>query len=174
LAVALSLSSGCHTPSPKGGSSFAIMSPERANAVSVSLQTGRDTRMEEGSTVIPHYFSPVLQGDVTLPVYPPSALAARTGEVTVYAQLTIGMDGEVVDIAPSFRVVSIPNAYSDHFFEAVSAAVKRWKFSPAEMEYIEEVRKSGKVSYRFLRSEAISDTVDVKFTFTAPGRVNAG
>jgi hypothetical protein len=130
--------------------------------------------LEEGSTVIPHYFSPVLQGDVTLPVYPPSALAARTGEVTVYAQLTIGVDGGVADIAPSFRGVSIPNTYSDQFFEAVSAAVKRWKFSPAEMEYIEEVRKSGKASYRFLRRETISDTVDVKFTFTASGWVKRG
>src|SRR5690606_41034828 len=52
-----------------------------------------------------NYFPPRAEAPLTLPVYPPEALAAGTGEYVVFVTVTIDASGNVTDVRSEERRV---------------------------------------------------------------------
>ena len=109
------------------------------------------------------------------PVFPAEARAAKVGVVTVAVHLTIDVAGRVTEVAPSLAGFSIPNRFSTEFRRAVEEAVAQWRFTPAEVQHLEEAPGEGGSTYlRVARREKIEAACDVQFTFTATGAVLSG
>jgi len=101
---------------------------------------------------------------LAVPVYPPAALQAKAGWMTVAVRLTVDINGRVSGVAPSPVGFSTPSPFSDLFFAAVEQAVRQWKFVPARIH-------SGEPGGETRKIEA---TGDVSFTFTSTGDVLPG
>lgn len=68
-----------------------------------------------------------------------------------------------------------PPEFAEEFEKAVEVAVRQWRFVPARAQYIETVTGSGGFSYdRVARTEDVEAEVDLAFTFTPNGKVQAG
>lgn len=109
-----------------------------------------------------------------LPVYPERALKAKAGAATVGVRVTVDATGRVTDIGPSLLVFNTPGPSAEAFLEATKAAVRSWRFRPAEILHMEQVDAPG-VSYkRVARREPVESQLDLSFSFTATGGVQAG
>jgi TonB family protein len=112
---------------------------------------------------------------LVMPVYPPAALAARAGAATVGVRVTVDASGVVTDVRPSMLAVTItPPEFAEAFREAVEVAVRRWKFAPARVHYLERVTDREFTYERVTRTELIEAEFDLAFTFTPAGKVEAG
>ena len=100
---------------------------------------------------------------LAVPIYPARALAAKAGRVIVGVRVIIDTTGQISSVAPSLRIFSTPGPFEDDFLEAVRAALRQWRFSPAYQERLEDDK-----------FEAIETYYDVAFTFTATGSVQVG
>ena len=109
-----------------------------------------------------------------LPVYPARALKGRRMPVTVGVRIVVGVDGRVTGVTPSLLVFSTPGPFAGEFFEAVEAAVRHWRFTPARVEHVETVTEQGFSYQRVTRSEGQEAEFDLAFTFTPSGKVEAG
>lgn len=105
------------------------------------------------------------------PAYPARALKGKARPVTVGVRITVGTDGRVADIRPSVLVFSSPGSFAEDFRDAVEAAVRQWRFTPARAEYFEIVNEGGFTFNRVTRTELVETEFDLSFTFTATGGV---
>lgn len=111
-------------------------------------------------------------GRLATPTYPPAALRARAGQMTVGARITVDTAGRVSNVGPSLVALSIPSQFSNEFQAAVEAAVEQWKFQPAKILHLEQAPDGDGGTYsRVAREEKIETYFDVVFTFTASGEV---
>lgn len=163
---------GCQNRPPEatatGASSFAFVErPVAPPARTVTTEPVEQKPVEEYREARPVY-------PLAHPVYPPRALKARAGRVTVGVRLTVDAAGRVSDVAPSMLVFSTPGPFADDFRAAAETAVRQWRFRPAEIERIEFVQ-TPTVSYsRVLGRQKVEAQLDVAFNFTAAGGVEMG
>lgn len=109
------------------------------------------------------------------PVYPKAVLARRLGLVIVGVRITVNREGQVAAIGDSPVVFSSPNSHGAGFREAVEAAVRQWRFEPAVLQHMENVRGAdGRPVLTITGVEKTDWTFDVAFTFTADGDVLGG
>jgi hypothetical protein len=164
LAVLIWATGGCSTPKQEGHSSIEMLEPI------VTPPPESDAKGEISATnIIFNDIPPSIIGDLAKPVYPASALAAHAGECVVFATITIDSTGTVSEVRPSWQRLNIPGKFSEVFFEAVRAAVQRWRFEPARKIYWE---KEADGELKYLNTEVPSVQTDVKFTFEASGGVH--
>jgi hypothetical protein len=165
LFVAL-LATGCHhVPADTGGSSFVVLDPPPPPASKVEA---KDARINPGTD----YFRdalPILP--LVQPIYPPRALAAKAGRVTVGVRVTVDVNGHISDIEPSMRAFSTPGPYAEDFLAAVRAALDKWRFEPAAIDHIEHVTTPEASYNRVVRTEPAETYFDLIFNFTATGSV---
>lgn len=164
--------SGCmHTaPVATGASSFRVV--ERPPAP--PPKAGGNASVRPVSRA--QYRDAQIKGEPVLPVYPARALAAKAGGAQVGVHLVIDAQGRVSDVQPSMVAVTIvPPEFAEDFEKAVEAAVRQWRFVPARAQYIETVQGTGGFTYdRVARTEDVEAEVDLAFTFTPNGKVQAG
>lgn len=107
---------------------------------------------------------------LAIPIYPPIAVAADLGSVTIAVKISVNKDGRVEAVSPSMAGISLPTRFSHEFHEAVETAVKQWRFEPAKLARLEPA-KSGPP---FVTSTQDTETAfDVAFTFSSPGAVSS-
>jgi hypothetical protein len=133
-----------------------------------SPQAGTSKRAEASPDIAVDDIPPSLIGELTKPIYPADALAARVGECVVYVTITIDGQGRVSEVVPSWDRLNIPNRYSEEFLAAVRLAVQSWRFEPARLVYWE---RKGTGDNRYLYAEIVTAKTDIKFTFEATGTV---
>jgi outer membrane biosynthesis protein TonB len=112
--------------------------------------------------------APSAVGELTKPVYPAAALAARAGECIAFVTVTIDSRGLVTDVAPTWQRLNIPSRFSEEFLDAARTAVRSWRFEPARFVYW---KKTGSEDLQYIGTEAIPVRTDVKFTFEESGGV---
>jgi outer membrane biosynthesis protein TonB len=110
---------------------------------------------------------------LVMPIYPPKALTAKAGWNTVGVKITVGVDGRVTNIRPSVLAMSTPGRFANDFRAAVEAALRQWKFVPAEIQQIEPIQGLDIPVNRITSREPTEAEFDLSFTFTAEGRVEA-
>jgi hypothetical protein len=154
---------GCRTTLPQGKSSFEMLEP----AATPPAGTNAKGETSIGSTFV-NQIPPSVVGQLASPVYPAAALAAHAGECVVYVTITIGIDGTVSEVRPSWRRMNIPDRFSDAFLEAIRVAVGSWRFEPARNVFWGK-RPDGELKY--ISTETLAAQTDIKFTFEASGIV---
>ncbi|HVZ66402.1 MAG TPA: TonB family protein [Lacunisphaera sp.] len=152
-----------------GTSSFKVV---EAPAAAPPKSTGK-AAMQPTSRA--QYRDAQIKGEPVLPVYPARALAAKAGGAQVGVHIVIDAQGRVSDVRPSMVAVTIaPPEFAADFQRAVEAAVRQWRFVPARAQYIETVTGTGGFTYdRVARTEDVEAEVDLAFTFTPNGKVQA-
>jgi hypothetical protein len=115
-----------------------------------------------------------LQEPAPMPVYPAKALKAKARLSTIGVHITVDVNGHVSDIRSSMLVFNTPGPFADDFRDAVEAAVRQWRFKPAQSDEYEIVHEGTATYNRMKRSEKVETEFDLSFTFTADGRVQAG
>lgn len=153
-----------------GSSSFRVVERPSAPAPKASIQVATQP------TSRAQYRDAQIKGDPVLPVYPARALAAKAGGAQVGVHLVIDAQGRVSDVRPSMVAVTIaPPEFAADFQRAVESAVRQWRFVPARAQYVETVTGTGGFTYdRVARTEDVEAEVDLAFTFTSNGKVQAG
>jgi hypothetical protein len=158
--------SGCHqieVPAASGQGSFEF------------LKRPAGTRISEGQAVLTGsepkdvFMQAMPDGPLVVPVYPPAALAAHAGRVTVVLEITISTDGRVADVRPSFAGIPFNGPYSASFQAAAEVAMAQWKFHPAEMRHFEPRQEGGETIWSLASAEKREMTTEVSFTFTERG-----
>lgn len=150
----------------RGTSSFQVLDPEKEEPPSGLVAQPASSDLEV--RYIPGYFA---GKDCPPPVYPVRLLAAGAGTRSVRVTVSFDENGDPVDVSPSRRGVPIPDQFRDGFLTAVREAVSRWKIHPAHLVYY---RRGADGTSRYLRTEALSESFDIVFTFAASGEVKAG
>jgi hypothetical protein len=168
--VALWLVTGCrHTAaiSPKGSSSFQILEPTKSRP---GTKTGPVTEVPQPRDVV---FEAEPIEPLVKPSYPPAARGKQAGPVTLGVRITVDTEGRVSDIGSSLKVFSLPGPFEADFRAAVEAAVKEWRFIPAEIRHLQPARENGKpASYSIVTgTEKTEWRLDVLFTFSPSGEV---
>ncbi len=85
-----------------------------------------------------------------------------------------GCQRAVTEIVPSMVAISTPGPFANDFLEAVQAALKQWRFSPARIEHVESVQTPQVTYDRVASTEKLEAHFDLSFTFTASGGVRQG
>jgi hypothetical protein len=159
------------TPPPDAGvSSFRFVDEPPA-----APQKGKVTEGSNGPIVEEHFIDALPIPPLAMPVYPPPALAAKAGLVTIGVKISVDTDGRVSDVSPSLLTFSTPTRYSDEFDEAVRVAVVQWRFHPAQRYTMRIFRtEEGGGPPKELHRENTETYFDLAFTFTASGKVLSG
>jgi hypothetical protein len=165
------LASGCkHTPKSeaRGRTSFRVVESRRPpppQGSGENIEPAKRSIYRDAEAIHP----------LVMPVYPPTALAARAGAATVGVRVAVDANGAVADIRSSMLVVNVaPPAFGEEFREAVEVAVRQWRFAPARVLYLER-RTEGEFTHDWVaHTEMIEAEFDLAFTFTPTGKVEAG
>ena len=158
-----------HAPARRteGESSFRFVEPPAAPPPKAKISAGE--AMPAVQTI---NAQPILP--LTMPVYPPTALTARAGAVTIGVHLTVDAEGRVSDVRPSLMTLTMPSPFAAEFQAAAETAVAQWRFRPAEIRHLELVKDQGGDFQRVTGREKIEWTFDVEFAFRLSGDVQAG
>lgn len=160
----------------KGGSSFAVISMQPMASDKVAVNENVETGEKGASNVT--YVEDFVQArplpPIIQPIYPPKALKAKSGRAVVGVRVIVDEAGRVTDIGPSLLTFSTFGPYAEDFRGAVESAVRQWRFVPAELLQNERVEKDGSAYQRVIRRQAVSTQIDLAFTFTESGGVEAG
>jgi hypothetical protein len=163
---------GCRHAAPRiasGEGTFTFVSPPEQNDPHAKPTTQRDG----GAGVFVMPAEPILP--LVAPTYPPAALRAHSGRVTVGVRIMIDVSGRVSGVGTSMAAFSSPNSYVGGFREAVETAVRQWRFRPAVLQRVDSRKGVGGGDVLFLESvEKTEWSFDVSFTFTASGDVWSG
>jgi len=168
LPLALSLGGCRHDPSGvvlQGHSSFEILEPTVGPPPPGSHPHVAQTESDVEN--IPGYF---VDKDLAKPVYPADALAAHAGVRFVTVTVTFDENGDATGAYPSLRGINVAEKYADEFLAATKAAVMRWKITPPHNVYY---RRESDGQRTYLRTEALTTSLDIKFTFEASGQVKS-
>lgn len=163
LLISLAIDSGCRAPL-RGTGVFEILG---APAQAIPAPAA-DSAVQEETGVRIEYVAAQARGPLATPVYPRAALAAGAGECVVYATLTVDESGKIRDVVPSLTRINLKNRFSGDFFNAARAAVMSWDLTPALYVYYQ---KGPDGAEKYVRTEAVAVTVEIKFTFEASGKV---
>jgi hypothetical protein len=165
VTLLLTVSAGCrHTPGPaaSGTSDYRFVEPPPAapstGSAEVAAEPAKRLQFREARPIEP----------LIMPAYPARALAAKAGATTVGVHVTLDEHGVITDIRASIWVVSFPGPFSEDFRAAVDAALRQWRFEPAETVELEQEEKEGSSPLRVLKREKVATEFDVAFDF-APG-----
>lgn len=104
------------------------------------------------------------------PTYPPTALAAHVGTVTIAVHITVGKNGRVTAVNPSMADVSIPTRFHDEFHQAIESALAQWHFEPAQQTQLEPGENGRPV---VVGMTDVETSFDIAFTFSPPGTVSS-
>ena len=104
------------------------------------------------------------------PVYPPEALAGNGGTHVLHVTATFDETGRLVDLRRSFGRVSLPHPHEEAFFAAARTAIEQWRVEPAREVHWRIPAGGGERQY--LRTDAVSTTIEIKFTFDESGTVD--
>jgi hypothetical protein len=161
----------CHharAPAPAGTSSFTFIANQPDKRPNLSRGSAPEEPRVPVDALVPAEPVPPL----ALPVFPPVARGKTTLPMMVGVRLTVGIDGRVADVAPSFVAVSTPGPFAAEFRSAVEAAVAKWRFLPAEIRHLAPGRTpQGKDYWNVTRTDKTEDAIDVVFTFSPSGEV---
>jgi TonB family protein len=157
---------GCrHLAPTTGESSFEFQRVNQAGSPGKGNYTPQLTGTEAKYIYTPA--SPI--GKPATPAYPPAALAAHAGRVKVVLQITIGTDGTVTQVMPALAGLPFGSPFTAQFQAAAEAAVRQWRFEPAEVRRLEPSDYRGTTIWSVTSSEKREMTVEVTFTFTETG-----
>lgn len=117
------------------------------------------------------YLPPRAIGTLTEAVYPPAALAAHEGPVSIGIRLVVDVEGRVSDVSSSMLAVSTPTAFAGEFRAAIEAAVAQWRFKPAEVRHFTTVTNAAGTYRSLIGSEKTEWALHVSFSFNAAGVV---
>jgi outer membrane biosynthesis protein TonB len=163
-----------HAPPHTGASAFAVVETPRTATPSCQVIVG-DVGEPSSAKYMDDFRQAVpLKATVVLPVYPAKALKAKAGRATVGVQVAVDSAGNVTDIGPSLLTYSTPGPFAEDFLEAVKVAVRQWRFRPAEIIQMETATSGGFTYQRIARTTKTETKLDMAFTFTATGTVEAG
>jgi hypothetical protein len=101
-------------------------------------------------------------GELAKPAYPLGALTAHPGTYLVNVTVTIGADGLVSEVEPTWNRLNPPNAYSEQLLAAVRTAAASWRFTPARHVYW---RKDPQGNPVYDHADAVVCETDLRFTF---------
>ncbi|HVS54319.1 MAG TPA: hypothetical protein VHD62_18330 [Opitutaceae bacterium] len=166
----VALCGGCRhvavAPVPiEGRSSFKFIEPAAPEPEKRGASEG--PRQPVNALVPPEPIEPL-----ATPVYPSIARGATSLIMMVGVRITVGPDGRVADIAPSFVAMSTPGPFAAEFRQAVDAAVRQWRFLPAEIRHLEPAKtREGQPIWNVTRTEKTEAPLDVMFTFSPSGEV---
>jgi TonB family protein len=149
----------------RGVARFQILTPrgQASNQAVVVLDEGQPREVITDAELMPP--SP-------MPVYPPAALRSRHNGAVVAVHIVVDPIGEVRAVSPSLKGFSTAGPFTKEFQAAVEAAVRQWKFRPAEAQTIESLRHAdGRVERKIVRREPVEARFDLAFTFTSTGDV---
>jgi hypothetical protein len=155
--------SGCHqvqTRPASGQSSFEF------------TQRRAGTRISAGRVVLTGsepkdvFIQATPDGTLVVPLYPPAALTAHAGRVTVVLEIAIGTDGRVGDVRPSMAGIPFGGPFSDQFQAAAGAAMARWRFRAPELRHIEPREEGDETIWSLVSSEKREMITEVSFTFS--------
>lgn len=157
---------GCHhVPSATGESSFEFQRVNQAGPPGKGNYTPQLVGSEAKNLFTPA--SPI--GKLAAPAYPPAALAAHAGRAKVVLRVTVATDGTVNQVTPSLAGLPFANPFTDQFQAAAEAAVRQWRFEPAEVRRLEPRDAGGTTIWSVTDSEKREMTFEVTFTFTENG-----
>jgi hypothetical protein len=161
----------CHharAPAPAGTSSFTFIDGQPDEPPRLLRGSGSEQPRVPVDALVPA--EPVLP--LARPVFPPAARGKTALPMMVGVRLTVGTDGRVADVVPSFVAVSTPGPFAAEFRAAVEAAVAEWRFLPAEIRHLVPGRTpQGKDYWNVARTDKTEDAIDVVFTFSPSGEV---
>lgn len=112
-------------------------------------------------------------GPLETPVFPPAALRGGADSSVVGVRLSIDAKGNVTDVATSVVAFSTPGPFAGEFRAAVEAAVRRWKFIPAERRHVIPMPNAQKDYWYVKERTPVESMLDVAFTFHASGEVTS-
>jgi len=151
----------------QGRSAFSFVQP-----AGTDWQEDARIKIEPGAA---QYRPPIVAGALAIPKYPPAALKAHAGAVTIDVHITIGADGRVSDISPSLVSMALLGRFSQEFENAVDGAIAQWRFQPAIIRHFEQGADGKLPPYLRVSSvETVSAQADVLFKFSDDGGVNLG
>lgn len=157
---------GCHHPaSATGESSFEFQRVNRAGPPGKGNYVPQLVGTEAKNLFTPA--NPI--GKLAAPAYPPAALAAHAGRTKVVLRVTVGTEGIVTEVAPALAGLPFANPFTDQFQAAAEAAVRTWRFEPAEVRRLEPRDAGGTTIWSVTQSEKREMTFEVTFTFTGNG-----
>lgn len=170
LSFTLGFFLGCrHAPETypaRGVARFRILSPRAPasnHAVAAALDVGQPREVITDAVLIPP--SP-------MPVYPVAALRSRHNGAVIAVHVVVDVTGQVRTVSPSLHGFSTSGPFAKEFQAAVEAAVRQWKFHPAEAQMIEPLRHAdGRIERKIVRREPVEARFDLAFTFTSTGDV---
>jgi hypothetical protein len=170
LALLLAMSGCRHVPADTGVSSFEVVKPPPPR---VTVETPDQKPVAASNMIDFREAEPIRP--LVMPVYPAAALKAKAGRAQVGVRVNVEASGRVGDIAASMLAASTPGPFAPAFRDAVEAAVRQWRFRPAQIIEQEEAPLPGGGSYkRVTHRESTEAQFDLVFTFTETGKVEAG
>ncbi len=114
------------------------------------------------------FLAPKIHGAPAMPAYPRDALAAKSGG-TVVVRITIDTEGAVALVEDSPVMASTEGPFATAFRAAADKAIRSWRFSPGEIQQLEDGKDldgDGKPDYTVLvRSDRVPVIYDVRFDF---------
>ena len=102
------------------------------------------------------------------PIYPATSRKPHADPVTIVVKIVVGADGRVEDIGKSIADLSLPTAFYQECFEAVTNAIAQWRFEPALLAVVEP-QANGRP--RIVSSTPTERRFEIAFTFSPSGRV---
>ncbi len=154
---------GCQTPSAQVG----------RTGVEFVEPTGSPTRgkvdlQPDASDIRIRPIAAHPRGTLAKPVYPAEVLKSGGRSYVLYVTFTVDESGQIVDVGRSWKRPSPPDEFADLFLAAARDAIAQWEIEPARRVYW-QTTPSGED--RYLRTERIAETFEVKFTFEVSGEV---
>jgi hypothetical protein len=108
------------------------------------------------------------------PTFPARALGSTAGPILVGVKLSVDSSGSVTEVQQSWKTFTSPSRYESDFRAAVEAAVRQWRFEPAQIQVIQRVQRAGRRDQYVVRhSDPTEWTFEVVFTFNDSGTVAA-
>jgi hypothetical protein len=153
----------CHSATKRSGlTAMEFVSDSEPTSVAPS-----DKKAEE-SDIRVDYVGAHAQRTLAKPDYPEDVMKAGGRSYVLYVTFVVAEDGSITDIQKSMFHISLQSEFSDVFFAAARDAIMKWQMEPTRKVYWK--RAHGEED-RYLRTEAISETFEVKFTFETSGVV---
>lgn len=152
----LALFSGCQSVR-NGRSSFEVV--DQPALVTPAAKASVATEISDSEV---EYIRPSARRPLTTPVYPENALRASAGRCIVYVTISLDENGRVTDVVRNWRSFSTATPYIEDFIRAIREAAATWDIDPARCVYY---RRSPSGERSYLRTEAIAENFDMKFSF---------
>jgi hypothetical protein len=162
---------GCHQvpgTMASGRSSFEFMKPPSGT------QGGEGKAELMGSVPKDVFVQATPDRALAVPVYPPAALAAHAGRVTLVLQITIDTEGRVTNVLPGLAGVPVSGPFADQFRAAAEAAMAQWRFRPAELRHIVPRQDGADTIWSLASTEKCEMTTEVAFTETGGAVLETG